>query len=65
MIKGILKAIFHPKDGTRQRVVDDVAESRAQVELAANRFEATVSEMIRRNDKLTGRTHHAQLHSPR
>ena len=65
MIKGILKAIFSPKDGSRQRVVDDVAESSALVSKAANRFEETVSEMIRRNDKLTGRTHHAKFDSPR
>ena len=62
---GILKAIFRPKDGTRQKVVDDVAESRAQVDRAANRFEATVSEMIRRNDQLTGRKNHAQFNTPR
>ena len=65
MIKGILKAIFSPKDGSRQSVVDDVAESRARVSEAANRFEETVCEMIHRNDKLTGRNRNAQLHSPR
>lgn len=65
MIKGILKAIFSPKDGSRQRVVDDVAESRALVNKAANRFEETVCEMIHRNDKLTGRNRNAQFNTPR
>lgn len=52
---GILKSIFHPRDGSRKQVEKDVASSRVDVEKAVNRFETTISELLDRNDRLTGR----------
>lgn len=52
----LLKAIFQPKDGTRERVKDAIADSREKMQLAANRFESTVRELLDRNDEVTGRT---------
>lgn len=52
---GILKSIFYPHDGSRQKVREEVASSRESVEKAVNRFEETVRDLMDRNDKLTGR----------
>lgn len=54
-MSALLKAIFQPKDGTRERVKEAVASSREKMQGAANRFEIVVKEMLDRNDKLTGR----------
>jgi hypothetical protein len=51
----LLKAIFQPKDGTRQRVKEEVMSSRRKVEYAASQFELTIRELLDRNDRLTGR----------
>lgn len=56
---GILKSIFSPKDGSRQKVREEVVTSRERVETAANRFEETIRDLLDRNDKLTGRRDHA------
>ena len=56
---GILKSIFGPKDGSRQKVKEEVASSRERVETAANRFEETIRDLLDQNDKLTGRRNHA------
>lgn len=52
---GVLKSIFAPNDGSRQRVQEAVTASRERVESAANRFEDTVRELLGRNDSVTGR----------
>lgn len=54
---GILKTIFTPHDGSRKRVREEVSTSRREVEKAANRFEETVKDLLKRNDTITGRTH--------
>ena len=57
---GLLKSIFAPNDGSRQRVMDEVTASRERVEKAANRFEETVRDLLKRNDDVTGRDRHAE-----
>lgn len=52
---GILKSIFYPHDGSRQKVRKEVSSSRERVEKAANRFEETIRDLMDQNDKLTGR----------
>lgn len=54
-MNGLLKAIFQPKDGTRERVKEAMASSQTKMTLAANRFETVVKEMLDRNDQVTGR----------
>lgn len=54
---GILKTIFQPHDGSRRRVRDEVESSRQEVERAATRFEETVSDLLKRNDTMTGRSY--------
>lgn len=54
-MSALLKAIFQPKDGTRERVREQIANSQEAMKRAANRFESTVSELLDRNDRLTGR----------
>jgi len=57
----ILKSIFRPNDGTREKVKGEVVASRENVEKAVNRFEETIRDLMDRNDKLTGRAHAVQL----
>ena len=52
---GILKSIFRPNDGTREKVKGEVVASRESVDKAVNRFEETIRDLMDRNDKLTGR----------
>lgn len=52
---GFLKSIFYPQDGSRKQVKDAVTASRESVERAASRFEATVRDLLHRNDQVTGR----------
>lgn len=55
-MSALLKAIFQPKDGTRERVKEAMAVSQEKMARAANRFETVVGELLDRNDRLTGRT---------
>ena len=59
---GILKSIFRPNDGTREKVKGEVVASRKSVDKAVNRFEETIRDLMDRNDKLTGRAN--ALHLP-
>ena len=51
----IIRSIFKPNDGSRQKILADVAASRAMVEDKATRLEGTIRELLDRNDELTGR----------
>jgi hypothetical protein len=57
---GLLKSILYPQDGTRKAVKEGVVASRVGVERAVTRFEETISELLDKNDKLTGRDSHAR-----
>lgn len=61
---GILKSIFRPNDGTREKVKGEVVASRESVDKAVNRFEETIRELMDRNDKLTGRANALHLPPP-
>ncbi len=54
-MQGLLRSIFQPQDGSHKAVKDAVVASRERVESAANRFEATIQELLAENDKITGR----------
>lgn len=54
-MSAFLKAIFQPKDGTRERVKEAMAVSQEQTKRAVNRFETVIGELLVRNDHLTGR----------
>lgn len=54
-MSALLKAIFQPKDGTRERVKQAMAVSQDKMERASARFESTVRELLERNDEVTGR----------
>lgn len=54
---GLLKTIFHPHDGTRRKVQQEVVKSRVDVQKASNRLEETIRDLLDSNDKLTGRKH--------
>lgn len=56
---GFLKSILYPHDGTRKAVKEGVVASRVGVERAVTRFEETVRDLLKENDKLTGRTGNA------
>lgn len=58
---GILKSIFRPHDGTREKVKREVVASRESVDRAANRFEETIRDLMDHNDKLTGRANAPHL----
>lgn len=61
---GLLKSILYPHDGTRKAVKEGVVASRVGVERAVTRFEETISDLLKENDKLTGRTGNAgKIHS--
>lgn len=61
---GIMKMIFKPHDGTRERVRKEVASSRENVEKAVLRFEETVRGLMDHNDKVTGRQQNVLLPNP-
>lgn len=49
---GMIKAIFAPHDGSRQRVLEATAAARNEAYGAMNRLEETVSDLLKRNDDL-------------
>jgi hypothetical protein len=53
----ILRAIFRPRDGSREKVRKEVVSSRVNVERAVSRFEETITGLLDRNDELIGRAH--------
>ena len=54
---GLFRMIFRPHDGTRQQVQEEVKTSRKEIEVAVNRFEETIKELLHQNDRLTGRSY--------
>lgn len=56
---GLFAMIFRPHDGSRERVKNEVVQSRVKLEKSVNRFEETVREMMARNDEITGRRKNA------
>lgn len=60
----ILRSIFKPNDGSRQKILAEVTASREMVEEKANRFEGTIRELLERNDVLTGRSKHHEHPEP-
>lgn len=56
-----LRTIFAPHDGSRRAVEKEVAAAHENTEQSINRLEATIQELMERNDHLTRRKgqHHA------
>lgn len=52
---GLLKSILYPQDGSRKAVKEGVVASRVGVERAVTRFEETIRDLLKENDKFTGR----------
>lgn len=64
-MQNIFQIIFGPHDDSHRRVQETVTSSRESVEKAKNRFEDTVSELLKQNDNLTGRSDASHpFHSP-
>ena len=62
MSNSLWDMIFRPHDGTRTAIKEEVAASRSAVQVAASRFEQTVTDLLERNDKLTGRQQNEHRH---
>ncbi len=63
--QNLFQTLFGSRDGNPVQVKEAVATSRENVQQAANRFEETIRDMMKRNDRLTGRSHDAHSgHQP-
>lgn len=52
---GFWKTIVNLRDGSRERIKREVAESAIGREQAASRLEDTIRELLETNDRVTGR----------